>query len=102
MYLFIAAQWVNGFGKIGYGVQDKIVLFVKIGTSGTAFLPCGQEEIVHESLEYETRFSRITVLPYMSNAFRCDAAFEILIAYLVPSEAFGKLMAKNRLPLFTK
>ena len=96
MYFLIIPQRVQGFGKIGNRVQNKIVLLVKVGIIRTIFLSQGQKrKIVHKPLEHIAGFFRFSSLTYMGDVFRSYAALKIFIAYLVTSrcvrEADGKV-----------
>ena len=82
---FIREQYVNGFRHIGGRVEYDIILPVKVGHGRTVLHPeCEERKIVHKALEYQTFLSRLSLLPYMGDVFRC-AALETGIAKLVTS-----------------
>ena len=99
----VTAQWSDCLGEVGSRVQYDVVLPVKFGTVGTPFQPQGEErEVVHESLEYQTLLSRLSLLPYMGDVFRGNAAFEKGIANLVTSCHVREPDSKERLPVIGK
>ena len=94
---FIRVQHVNGFRHVDSRVEYDIVLPVKVG-HGRAVLHPEREErkIVHKPLEYQTLLSRLSLLPYMGDVFRGDAAFEKGIANLVTSCHVRETDSKER------
>ena len=92
----VPMQHVNGFRYVGGGVENDIILPVKVGHGRAVPFPQREErEIVRHALEYQTFLPRFSLLPDMADVFRCDAALEKLVAYLVPScyirEADGEI-----------
>ena len=92
----ILMQHVNGFRYVGGGVENYIILPVKVRHGRAVPFPQREEgEIVRHALEYQTFFPRFSRLPDVADVFRCDAALEKLVAYLIPSchirEADGEI-----------
>ena len=94
---FIRVQHVNGFRHVDSRIKNDIVLSVKVG-HGRAVLHPEREErkIVHKPLEYQTLLSRLSLLPYMGDVFRGNAAFEKGIANLVTSCHVRETDSKER------
>ena len=94
---FIRVQHVNGFRHIDGRVEYDIILPVKVGHGRTVLHPEREErKIVHKTLEYQTLLSRLSLLPYMGDVFRGDAAFEKGIANLVTSCHVRETDSKER------
>ena len=94
MDVFVIAQRVDCFGKVGSRVQHDVVLPVKVGTVRTPFQPQGEEgEVVHEALEEVAGLLRL-FLPYVGDVLRCYASLEELVAYLVASRTVEKTNGK--------
>ena len=87
----ITSQWVERLGNIGDRVQHHVILPVEIGALRTAFKPQGKKgKVVHKSLKNVTRVPLLSRLPDMGYFFRCNAAFEISVAYLIAARYVGK------------
>jgi len=90
------------FGTLTVEVKNNIVLPVKVGHCRTVLHAERKErEVVHESLEYQTLLSRLSLLPYMGDVFRGDA-FEKGIANLVTSCHIRETDSKEWLPVIGK
>ena len=82
----ILMQHVNGFRYIGGGVENDIILPVKVGYGRAVSFPQREEgEIVRHALEYQTFLPRFSRLPDVADVFRCDAALEELVAHFKSS-----------------
>ena len=100
---FIWVQHVNGFRHVDSRVEYDIILSVKVGHGRTVLHPEREErKIIHKTLEYQTFLSRLSLLPYMGDVFRGDAAFEKGIANLVTSCHIRETDSKERSAVICK
>jgi len=92
----IPVQHIYGFRHVGGGVENDIILPVKVGHGRAVPFPQREErEIVRHALEYQTFLLRLSRLPDVADVFRCDASLEKLVAHFKPSchirEADGEI-----------
>ena len=83
---FVPVQHIYGFGNIGNGIEDDIILSVKVGHGRTVLHPQREEgKIVRHALEHEAFLSQLSLLPDMADVLRCDTAFEETVTNLISS-----------------
>ena len=84
----VPVQYIYGFRHIGGGVENDIILPVKV-RHGRAVPHSQREEgeIVRHALEYQTFLPRFSRLPDVADVFRCNTTFEELVAQLI--QTFG-------------
>lgn len=82
----VPVQHIYGFGNIGDGIEDDIILPVKVGHGRTVLHPQREEgKIVRHALEHEAFLSQFSLLPDMADVLRCDTAFEETVTNLISS-----------------
>lgn len=82
----VPVQHVYGFRHVGGGVENDVILPVKVGHGRTVLrAKCEERKTVRHALKYQTFFPRLSRLSDVGDVFRCDAAFEEPVAHLVPS-----------------
>ena len=94
---FIRGHHVKGFRHIGGRVKNDIILPVKVGHGRTvSHAERKEREVVHETLEHQTLLPRLSLLSYVGDVFRGDAAFEKGVANLVTSCHVRETDSKER------
>ena len=82
----IRGHHVKGFRHISGRVKNDIILPVKVGHGRTVpHAERKEREVVHETLEHQTFLPRLSLLPYVGDVFRGDAAFEKRVAHFITS-----------------
>ena len=82
----VPVQHIYGFGNIGDGIEDDVILPVKVGHGRAVLHPQREEgKIVRHALEHEAFLSWLSILPDMADVLRCDAALEETVAHLISS-----------------
>lgn len=81
-------QHIYGFGNIGNGIENDVILPVKVGHDRAVLHPQREEgKIVRHALEHEAFLSRLSLLPDMADVLRRDTALEETVAAVI--QTFG-------------
>lgn len=82
----VPVQHIYGFGNIGNGIEDDIILPVKVGHGRAVLHPQREKgKIVRHALEHEGFLSRLSLMPDMADVFRGDTALEETVAHFISS-----------------
>ena len=82
----VPVQHIYGFGNIGDGIEDDVILPVKVGYGRAVLHPQRKEgKIVRHALEYEAFLSWLSMLPDMADVLRGDTALKETVAHFISS-----------------
>lgn len=79
-------QHIYDFGNIGDGIEDDVILPVKVGHGQAVPHPQREEgKVVRHALKHEAFLSRLSLFPDMADVLRRNAALEKTVAHFISS-----------------